>query len=196
VSQSFHTQSAFPATACGPFAVNTNRPPVVLANSSYTVQQGSGPLVVGAPGPLSNVTDPDGDALYMFLYSPPTFGRVVYNANGSFVYTPSPGFIGLVTFTFSVRDTRGGWALGTVTINVTGALRCASGRLHVYLGTPSRWLMSAPFAVPPRLRAGSPPRRLEAKLLCHTCSGGGGVDGTKRSPPVHFIPCWQKFDPI
>jgi hypothetical protein len=104
-------------------AVYTNRPPVVLANSSYTVQQG-GTLSVEAPGPLGNVTDPDvGDALHMDVDSQPGSGTLVSHPDGSFAYTPTAGFIGLVSFTFAAKDFKGGSALGTVTVNVTGALR-------------------------------------------------------------------------
>jgi hypothetical protein len=97
----------------------------VLANSSYTVQQGSGPLVVAAPGPLGNVADPDGDNVYMDVPSSPSNGWLVPYLNGSFVYTPSAGFSGLISFTFRAYETQGGSSLGTVTINVTkGARHC------------------------------------------------------------------------
>jgi hypothetical protein len=110
------------ATAC---AGTPNRPPVVLANSSYTVQQGSDTMSVPAPGPLANVADPDGDELYMEVSSPPSNGKIMPYPWGQFFYLPNPGFVGLDSFTFTARDGHGGSALGTVTINVTkGERRC------------------------------------------------------------------------
>jgi large repetitive protein len=108
------------ACAALAFAVSANHPPVVLANSSYTVQQG-GTLSVGPPGPLGNVTDPDGNAVYMDVNSAPTSGTLVSGSDGSFVYTTSVGFAGLTGFPFMAKDRFGGSALGAVTINVTGA---------------------------------------------------------------------------
>jgi hypothetical protein len=102
-----------------------NRPPVVLASSSYTVQQGSGPLYVAGPGPLEQVTDPDGDSVYMDVSSPPSNGMFRPYSDGAFSYEPNAGFVGLDSFTFTAGDGNGGSALGTVTINVTeGARRC------------------------------------------------------------------------
>ncbi|MEG4028132.1 Ig-like domain-containing protein, partial [Microcoleus sp. Pol8_C1] len=48
--------------------------------------------------------NPDGDPLTAKLVSSPNNGKVVFNSDGSFSYTPNPGFAGLDNFTYSVSD--------------------------------------------------------------------------------------------
>lgn len=52
--------------------------------------------------------------------SSPNNGMVVYNADGTLVYTPDSGFSGLDVFDYSILDTNGTKVIVTVTINVTG----------------------------------------------------------------------------
>lgn len=53
---------------------------------------------------LANDSDPDGDALSAVLEQAPANGSLALNANGSFSYTPSPGFVGQVSFTYRASD--------------------------------------------------------------------------------------------
>lgn len=53
---------------------------------------------------LANDSDPDGDALSAVLEQAPTNGSLTLNANGSFSYTPTPGFVGQVSFTYRASD--------------------------------------------------------------------------------------------
>ena len=46
-------------------------------------------------------------------------GSVSLNPNGSFTYTPNPGFLGTDTFTYTATDSDGDFDIATVTINVT-----------------------------------------------------------------------------
>ncbi|NLT11285.1 MAG: tandem-95 repeat protein, partial [Clostridiaceae bacterium] len=46
-------------------------------------------------------------------------GTVLYNADGTFTYTPASGFSGTDTFTYTIRDKDGETATATVTITVT-----------------------------------------------------------------------------
>ncbi|MEG4634733.1 Ig-like domain-containing protein, partial [Microcoleus sp. AR_TQ3_B6] len=57
-----------------------------------------------APGVLANDDDLDGDALTAKLDLAPKFGKVVFNSDGSFSYTPNPGFAGFDNFTYTVSD--------------------------------------------------------------------------------------------
>ena len=57
-----------------------------------------------APGVLGNDSDPDGDILTATLVSNPSNGKVKLNSDGSFSYTPNPGFAGPDSFTYSVSD--------------------------------------------------------------------------------------------
>jgi bacillopeptidase F len=79
-------------------------------------------LNVVAPGVLSNDTDQDGDTLTAVLNTPPAAGSLVFNADGSFNYTPDPAAVDgdIVNFTYFANDgTQNSTLPATVTINVT-----------------------------------------------------------------------------
>jgi VCBS repeat-containing protein len=76
------------------------------------------PLTVPPPGVLGNDTDPDGDPLTAMLVDDPTNGTVVVNPDGSFTYTPNPGFEGDDTFTYTASDGELTSEPATVTITV------------------------------------------------------------------------------
>jgi VCBS repeat-containing protein len=56
---------------------------------------------------LGNDTDPDGDDLTAVLVSGPANGAVVLNPDGTFTYTPNPGWNGTDTFTYQADDGAG-----------------------------------------------------------------------------------------
>jgi hypothetical protein len=56
-------------------------------------------FTVPARGVLSNDTDTDANAFTAILATMPAHGGVVLNADGSFTYTPVPGYSGPDTFT-------------------------------------------------------------------------------------------------
>jgi hypothetical protein len=88
-----------------------NDRPVARADA-YALDEGTS-ITVGADfGILANDTDTDGDALEMALSNPPANGRLVLESDGSFTYTPNPGFAGTDTFTYTLTD-------GTATVNGT-----------------------------------------------------------------------------
>jgi LPXTG-motif cell wall-anchored protein len=90
-----------------------NGPPNAVADSASTP--------MGTPvtlSPLSNDTDPNGDALSLVSAANGADGTV--SVTGSVVtYTPGPGFFGTDSFTYVVTDPQGARATGTVTVNVT-----------------------------------------------------------------------------
>ncbi|WP_416400957.1 Ig-like domain-containing protein [Alicycliphilus denitrificans] len=65
--------------------------------------------------------DPDGDTLVYTAGSPPSHGSVVINPDGTYTYTPAPGYHGSDSFTVIVDDGHGGTTTSTVTIEVTPA---------------------------------------------------------------------------
>lgn len=86
--------------------VNCNTPPQAVNDNYFpaVVEPVSGNVVSGEPGADS---DFNGEALVATLASPPadSLGTVVFNADGTFTFTPAPGFTGgLVTFTYRVTD--------------------------------------------------------------------------------------------
>ena len=96
----------------------TGNLPPVAQNDSYTTTQDS-PLTVTAPGVLANDSDIDGDALTAVLVPNGTLGNVSLNADGSFTYTPPPGFSGQDHFSYQASDGTALSALASVTITVT-----------------------------------------------------------------------------
>lgn len=61
-------------------------------------------LVVAAPGVLANDTDPESDTLTAELVTDPAHGSVSLRPDGSFTYTPSPGYAGPDAFTYRAFD--------------------------------------------------------------------------------------------
>ncbi len=93
--------------------------PPTTGNSTYSMQADD-QLVVPAPGILGNASDPQGLALQAVLVNPTLDGSLALNPDGSFTYTPHPGFVGTDSFTFKASDGQLESNLSTVTIAVAG----------------------------------------------------------------------------
>jgi len=94
-----------------------NQPPVAL-NDSYSVAV-DGTLNVPSPGVLSNDSDGDSDQLTAILVSDVSHGSLTLNSNGSFTYTPDPGYTGTDSFTYRANDGQDNSNTATVTITVS-----------------------------------------------------------------------------
>jgi VCBS repeat-containing protein len=97
-----------------------NDPPVAT-NDSYTTDEDV-ILTIPAPGVLVNDNDGgDGGPLTIVSYTQPAQGgTVVLNqSDGSFVYTPTTHFNGIVSFNYTISDGQAE-STATVTITVTG----------------------------------------------------------------------------
>ncbi|MEP7084177.1 MAG: Ig-like domain-containing protein, partial [Betaproteobacteria bacterium] len=95
-----------------------NRPPVAV-NDAYTVDQNS---VANSLNVLSNDSDPDGDALSITAVGSPAHGTATISGN-RVLYTPSAGYSGADSFSYTIADGRGGTATATVSITVVTANR-------------------------------------------------------------------------
>ena len=69
-------------------------------------------------GVLTNDTDPEHDAMTAVLVDGPAHGTLTLAPNGSFVYTPANGYLGLDSFTYTANDAGGPSAVATVTIQI------------------------------------------------------------------------------
>lgn len=79
----------------------------------------STPLVVAAPGVLANDINSAGSGpLTATLQTSPTQGTVTLNSNGSFIYTPAPGYLGPDSFIYFPSNIAGSSAGTTVSITV------------------------------------------------------------------------------
>ncbi len=93
----------------------------VADDDSYGVAEDGSVTINAANGVLNGDTDADGDTLTVTgLLSGPGNGALTLNPDGSFTYTPAPGFNGTDSFTYEVSDGNGGTDTATVTINVGG----------------------------------------------------------------------------
>ncbi len=81
-------------------------------------------LIVAAPGVLGNDSDPDGDTLTAQLVNNVANGILLLNDDGSFDYTPDPGFTGTDTFTYFTKDGLVDSNEATVTITVQAIEVC------------------------------------------------------------------------
>jgi outer membrane protein OmpA-like peptidoglycan-associated protein len=92
--------------------VYANRPPVA-ANDAITVDTNSVDTLVAV---LGNDSDPDNDPLTITAVSTPAHGTATIGTGG-IRYTPTTGYSGTDSFTYTISDGRGGSA--TATVNVT-----------------------------------------------------------------------------
>ena len=94
-----------------------NAAPVVEADA-YSVPVDGELTVDAASGVLDNDSDADDTLLIALLEDLPANGEVLFYVDGSFTYTPDPGFHGTDTFTYKADDGRKNSAVTTVTIDV------------------------------------------------------------------------------
>ena len=96
----------------------SNSPPVGI-NDHFDVVEGT-LLVVDAPGLLVNDFDPDGDPIASGFHSDPPDGTVLAMApDGAFMYEPDPGFVGVDSFDYAVRDDLGSFTGLVVHVAIT-----------------------------------------------------------------------------
>jgi predicted extracellular nuclease len=110
-------------------SVLLNHPPVAT-DDDYTVER-MDVLEVAAPGVLENDDDMniyDNITASLVIGSGPEYGRLEFNSDGSFTYTPDRIYTGEVTFEYIMRATPGlmhdyaAIALVTITVTATGDL--------------------------------------------------------------------------
>jgi hypothetical protein len=94
-------------------ALSLNIAPVAV-DDTYEMY-GTG-LTIPAAGVLTNDSDPDSDPFEAVLVDPPAHGALTLNDDGSFTYTPGPGFGGIDSFTYQADDGTALSNLATVTI--------------------------------------------------------------------------------
>jgi hypothetical protein len=93
----------------------------IANNDAYTMDQnpaGNAVLSIAAPGLVVNDTDVDSSSLSAVWVSNPTQGTLLLNADGSFTYTPTTGYVGTDSFTYKANDGQADSNVATVTITV------------------------------------------------------------------------------
>jgi hypothetical protein len=100
-------------TASASVSITVNAPPVAV-NDSYTVQENSSNNSLAV---LANDSDPDGDPLTITNASTPGHGMTTINGS-NVLYTPTAGYFGPDSFTYTISDGQGGTASASVSITV------------------------------------------------------------------------------
>src|SRR5262249_12697385 len=105
------------ATATVTVTVTDENDPPDARDDSFTVAEDSGATTLDV---LANDTfAPDvGETLTLTAVTQPASGTVTFTATGV-TFTPAPNFNGVVTFSYTISDGRGGTDTATVTVNVT-----------------------------------------------------------------------------
>jgi hypothetical protein len=80
--------------------LSVNDPPVAADDFYSTLED----LVLVTGNVLANDSDVEGDSIAVHDFTQPSYGSVVYNGNGTFTYTPDPGFSGDDSFTYRITD--------------------------------------------------------------------------------------------
>jgi hypothetical protein len=93
----------------------------VAGNDHYAVHAGR-TLDISAPGLLANDRDADSDALSVSVVNVSGLrGTLTPYADGHFSFTPTAGFVGTTSFSYTVSDGFGGNSTATVAIDVTNS---------------------------------------------------------------------------
>ncbi|NTV14493.1 MAG: tandem-95 repeat protein [Desulfobulbaceae bacterium] len=108
-----------------------NDPPLAVADVAATAEDTA--VITG--NVLGNDSDPDGDLLSVTSFSQPPYGTAIYNQDGSFTYTPNPGFVGTDSFNYTISD---GQALAGATVTIT---------VTPYAGLPEVTMTVTPTAI-------------------------------------------------
>ncbi len=98
-----------------------NAAPPVATDDSYSTPRANPLLVSAAAGVLANDTDADHNPLTATLQKTASSGTLLFNSDGSFLYTPNRDFTGKDTFTYRAHDATQQSNTATVTITVTAA---------------------------------------------------------------------------
>ncbi len=88
--------------------LSVNTAPVATLDGVFTVNEDAVLTVDAVHGVLANDSDLNGDALSAVLGQGPTYGTLVLNADGSFVYTANANYSGGDSFTYTAHDAYGG----------------------------------------------------------------------------------------
>jgi hypothetical protein len=113
--------TAEPGGPGGPGSPDTppvNQAPTALPDA-YAVAEDTTLTRSAAAGVLANDSDADGAALTATLVDAPSQGTLTLSPDGSFIYTPAPGYAGPDSFTYRASDGRATSATTTVSLDVT-----------------------------------------------------------------------------
>jgi hypothetical protein len=150
--------------------VNALSPPITV-NDSYTASSGVA-LNIAAPGVLSNDTL---NSATISAHTSPAHGALSLNADGSFAYTPTAGYTGSDSFSYTLTNS-GGTSTATVTFTVVAGPVAVADSYATSVGTG---LNISASGVLSNDQLGAPPATMSSY-------GGGSLGGsvTDNTPGV------------
>ncbi len=113
-----------------------NDPPVA-AGDVYVVDQDTVLAVPAARGLLANDRDAEGEPLSVAIEAGPNYGTLELAADGSFRYTPAPGFVGTDSFTYRAGDGGSSSDAAAVVIHVARVLGAVDYRQVAGISLPA-----------------------------------------------------------
>lgn len=112
----------------------------VANNDSYNVTAETPLVVAAAAGLLANDTDLNGHPLAALLVEEPEHGTLTLYADGSFTYTPDPGYIGTDSFTYRAEDAFDESDIATVTLTIAEDEESFGSLVDNVFGEEDSWL--------------------------------------------------------
>ncbi len=109
------------ATATVTIIVRDNAP---VANPDVATTPQATPVTIN---PLANDTDPNGDALSLTSVGTPAHGTASISG-GTVLYTPTAGYVGSDSFSYSITDANGSTASSTISVTVTAGIVVPNNR--------------------------------------------------------------------
>ncbi|MGF6214462.1 Ig-like domain-containing protein [Comamonas sp. 4034] len=95
---------------------------------------------ISSSEPIPSLSNAPADTTYDYaLETPPNNGSVVMNPDGTYIYTPNPGFTGVDTFRYKVctKDlTPAACSVATTTINVDGIIAAQPSSVQTTVNSP------------------------------------------------------------
>ncbi|MGD0090750.1 MAG: Ig-like domain-containing protein, partial [Planctomycetota bacterium] len=110
----------------------------IAVNDTYNVAMNAPTTVSSLDGVLANDMDASGAPLTAILGDGPTNGSLILNPDGSFAYTPDPGFQGIDSFTYEANNGALDSNVALANIHVTGQATPVFSNL-----TPDAWTNQA-----------------------------------------------------
>ncbi|WP_315926631.1 DUF4082 domain-containing protein [Mesorhizobium sp. SP-1A] len=124
---------------------SANNAPVAANDSGFQTNSGS-PLVLQASALLANDSDPDGDPLTITGVGSPVNGTVSFDSqNNTVTFTPTTGYSGAASFSYTISDGRGGTASAQASLTVNDPNPAVS--LFSASDTPARTYVADPNKV-------------------------------------------------
>ena len=112
--------------------ITVDAPPIARNDPNYATTEDIQLNVTAAQGLLANDTDAESDSLTAHVVTPPSFGVLVLNPNGSFSYTPFANYEGIDSFTYRANDGDQSSGLATATISVSAVNDAPAPSSDVY----------------------------------------------------------------